>query len=224
MPVNTGTLTAVSDRDDASSAERAAATTASRNPDGTLRNVVLATACGVALIIVGAFGPWVRHVLGSVSGLDGDGVITLLAGLVATGVLFRARRSPLTRGALATVVLCALLTAAVAIYHLVDISNLNADADAGPFAELARVFPGWGLYMTLVGAGAAAIGGGMLLNETRLPAPSPAMTTPDVAHAVDPVRAADAAPRLWPTPGPEPRAAPAPGDEGDAEDAGARND
>ncbi|MBA2642807.1 MAG: hypothetical protein H0U82_07775 [Actinobacteria bacterium] len=47
-----------------------------------------------ALMIVGSFGPWARALFISVSGTDGDGVVTLIGGIAAVIAAFLFARNP----------------------------------------------------------------------------------------------------------------------------------
>jgi hypothetical protein len=107
--------------------------------------------CAMAVMAVAAFLPWASALGIPISGIRGDGVITLLFGVAGTPVILATGRGPLI-----SVILEALLAAValvVAFYHVND-----------PFAAI-------GIYLTLIAAlvwGSIArvvVGGG-----SRLPA------------------------------------------------------
>ena len=101
------------------------------------------------MIVVGAFLPWasVQTVFGTISknGIDGDGAVTAVLGLVIGGMFLLQRRG----GYLAAVVLSA-LTIAISGYDLIDVGRLGDDADG-----FASISAGIGLYATLLGGLAA---------------------------------------------------------------------
>jgi hypothetical protein len=98
-------------------------------------------------------GPWVSFLGASVSGLEGDGIITLVLALVAVGTLLR-RLAPAIPAA------CGLGITVVAGLDAQDIRNL-------PIAGVA-----WGLWLTVAGGIvllAAAAGSAV---AARRPAPA----------------------------------------------------
>jgi Protein of unknown function (DUF2510) len=131
-----------------------------------LRWVVFGGAAGVVL---GSLLPWAKVTapfIGTVtvSGTDGDGVLTLLGAVVAAGLAvlgFGARRS---RGALIGTLVVGLLVAAVAVIDMVDVSDRIADAEGGDLPVQASI--GIGLWVTLLGA-LAVVGGCVLALSSR---------------------------------------------------------
>jgi hypothetical protein len=125
---------------------------------------------GVALVIVGAFMPWVKLSFISASGTDGDGVLTLIIAAVAGGLIFLG----LSRGVAiqATIIGAGALICILAVYNMVDISGQDSEVGLeGLFSE--NVSIGEGLYMTLVG-GIAIVAGGVMGFRARMGGPSPA--------------------------------------------------
>lgn len=106
-------------------------------------------AAGIALLVIGSIGPWVKAAGQTGYGLGRDGVITIiLAAIAAVFVLLAWRRSrPPSRIGLG---ICAVLALAVAIYDILDVSG----TEIGPF----EASVGWGLWLTAVGAIVLAAG------------------------------------------------------------------
>lgn len=121
---------------------------------GVGTGVVVGGLC-VAGVLVGSIGPWVDAGFVSAAGTDGDGVITLVLGLIALlSVVGAARRAenqtPTVAGVFGG------LAAALAIYHIVDIYSQGSSRLFGQEVQIAR--PGWGLWLTAVaGAGLALL-------------------------------------------------------------------
>lgn len=115
-----------------------------------------AGAVAAILVIIGSVMPWasVTTPFGTVSaaGTEGDGKLTLIAGLLLLGgaVASAVVRQRWMR--IAQLVVAA-LTTILAVYELIDISGSAADLDAG-FAEASV---GAGVYVVLVGAIAATV-------------------------------------------------------------------
>lgn len=104
----------------------------------------------IGLTLICSFLPWANAGFFTVSGTDGDGVITLVLSL-STGGLFlgleRTRR--VVFGVIATV--CAVLTMAIYVFDLADISSA---VDANAFIS---VSPGIGLILGAPASMAAVI-------------------------------------------------------------------
>ena len=111
----------------------------------------IATIGGAAAVILGAFLPWAKVGGLSVSGTEGDGVLTLILG-VAAGLMggFGILRG--RSGLLVGSMIAALLALAIGGY---DASNINSVAD-GPFGL--KVTVGMGLYLTILGGIAGIVG------------------------------------------------------------------
>ncbi|MEA2123723.1 MAG: hypothetical protein QOI80_505 [Solirubrobacteraceae bacterium] len=106
-------------------------------------------AAGIALLVVGSFGTWVKIGPATGDGLSRDGVITLILAILAAVFLAFAglrRRAP-SRIALG---ICAVLALATSIYDVIDVSG----SDVGVFEATV----GWGLWVCLVGSVVLAAG------------------------------------------------------------------
>jgi hypothetical protein len=124
-------------------------------------------AAGAGLLAIGSFMPWVSVNVGmfgsiSVNGMDGDGVLTLFAG-VAAGVL-------LLLGALLGQKVLLLLGAiagggggAVALYDLININNEISAFDDG----MVSAQPGAGLFVCLTGGVVALVLGIVAATQSR---------------------------------------------------------
>lgn len=104
-----------------------------------------------ALLAIGSFGAWVTFGPLSVSGLKGDGKITLVAAVVAAfGFLFSERGTLDEKRTSITALVFALLSGIAALltsgYDLNRINNVHNSDNI--FA--AAVQPGWGLYLTVL--------------------------------------------------------------------------
>jgi hypothetical protein len=110
---------------------------------------------GVLIVVAGSLGPWVDTVFGSVSGIRGDGRITLGAGLVAAvfTLLGSSRRGGSVSVALT--VLCAAVAGVVAVIDIAEVSSRVADAELFG-KQVANT--GWGLYAVAVGAAVIIVG------------------------------------------------------------------
>jgi hypothetical protein len=102
----------------------------------SMRDYQLAGA-GIALLVIGAFGPWAKVLSTSVNGLDGDGVLTLGLAVVAAvfvGLAYTKRAAP-NKIALGV---CGALALLISI---IDIADVSGDISVG-----------WGLWLTLIGS------------------------------------------------------------------------
>ena len=107
---------------------------------------------GAAAVLFGSLLPWVSGPFGiSVSGTSGDGVITLVCGLIIAGVAFGFPR----RWAIIIALLAALAAAATGLYDTVHISSEG---------ELSI---GFGLVLTDAGAICCIAATAMALGERR---------------------------------------------------------
>lgn len=111
---------------------------------------------GAAAVIIGSFMPWatLTSFLGDINknGTEGDGAITLVMGiLIGLAAVFSKPRSG-KRGSWVAVVL-GVLVGLIAIIDIADIERLANDV---PFAE---INVGIGLYVVLIGAVIAVVGG-----------------------------------------------------------------
>ncbi len=106
------------------------------------------------LLAVGAFGPWQATFLVDRTGIEGDGVFTLGAAVIAGLVVYLAAAGS-TWNLLAGVL--AGLAAVVAIVDLVRVANSSSEVFG---RNVHLVSPGWGLWVSAVAAvvlGVAAV-------------------------------------------------------------------
>lgn len=117
-----------------------------------LPNLVAAMAAAVG-IVIGSLGPWAHLFAISKGGTDGDGLITLVLGLLATLALF----SVLNLGRLGTgsgwivwlsgiAAVMGLVCACVAIVDMIDVRSRSADV----FGTKMHPEVGWGLWVLLI--------------------------------------------------------------------------
>lgn len=99
----------------------------------------------MALAVLGSFLPWVSVFGISTSGMEGDGKITLITAIIA-GIFFAIALAANKKWPFIVSLLLALVTAAVFIVDLMDIS------DAGGMAVV-----GAGMYIGLIGACAGLV-------------------------------------------------------------------
>jgi hypothetical protein len=116
-----------------------------------------AAVAGCGAMAIGAFGPWVSALGGSVtvSGTSGgrDGWIVLAAALIAA-VLVWGWSLKGGKSRLGWSLVLALVGAATCIYDLIDISNTSVNL-FGQDVNVASA--GWGIYLSLAGCGVLAI-------------------------------------------------------------------
>lgn len=121
------------------------------------RQAVLSWVLGSAgLMVVGAFGPWVKALGMSASGTDGsnDGWVVVAAALIGGGLFALARESRRLSGLVA--VLGGVLGLAVTIYDRHNVQS--AIQEGGAFVQgLAQI--GWGLNLALVASVSLAVAG-----------------------------------------------------------------
>lgn len=140
----------------------------------------LLVAAGMAvLVIVSSTGPW-AYVEGeryvgdqldaySVSGTVGDGVFTLIFGIIAgLLILVRLVRPNTTGFALAIVAVLLLISAAIGIGNWTDLSHIPG-ANQGPKLFRSGFEPGWGLLMMIFAAlaGMVAVSVQLWMDELR---------------------------------------------------------
>lgn len=132
-------------------------------PQTTDRTFAAITVGGGALAAAGSFMPWLTATVSflgttiSRSGLDGggDGVITLIVGVVVAAVGVARLTTVLPSWVARTPIVLGALLAAIAV---MDLSSV-ADRAAANSSPLLIVSTGAGLYVILVGALAAVFGG-----------------------------------------------------------------
>ena len=116
-------------------------------------------------LAIGALGTWASIGIFSVNGLDDgrDGIITLIAGILAAIALWRCFRDPRSRAAIAVLVLGALAS----LIAIVDIADISGE-DAGEFfGQTIEITVGWGLWVTALAAIALTVAGALLLVQRR---------------------------------------------------------
>lgn len=101
------------------------------------------------LMIVGSFGPWARAFIVTVSGVDGDGWLVILAAVAALAALYFGAKRPGLR--FVSIIVCALAGAAglgVVIYDGNDIFGNQSSGDEDDlFGGADLVTPGWGIWV-----------------------------------------------------------------------------
>jgi hypothetical protein len=115
---------------------------------------------------LGAVGPWVDAVFVTVGGLNGDGVIVLIAAIVAAilcAVALTTRNDSL-RGLGVGAILCGLIAAATSIYDLTQILGSTTEL----FGEDVRIGnPGWGLWLSAVASVGLFVSGAALIGSRK---------------------------------------------------------
>lgn len=156
----------------------------------------------MALAVLGSFGPWVKALGQSVSGVDGSNDGWLVIGAVLLGgLLFYATRT--SRGAGLWALLGGGAGLAITIY---DRSNVQNVIDSSGLAS-ALVQVGWGLNVALAGSASLAVAGlvGLLQSGNAAPsaapfaAPTSMPTAPPSALPPDPPPAAPTTAPVAPT-------------------------
>jgi hypothetical protein len=121
---------------------------------------------GGLLIVVGSLGPWAKVSLGflsqSVSGTNGDGIITLIAGIGVLVFSFLAMRRPTSRVFIWFVLAGGLIALGIAVYDGFDIQRVADSVDS----SFVRASLGWGVVVCGIG-GATAIAGVVVELERR---------------------------------------------------------
>lgn len=176
----------------------------------------IAVAAAIAAV-VGSVGPWVEATFATTDGLDGDGWMTLAFGAAALALLLLTRGEAHRDAALALLAL-GVATAAVAIFHIIDLAR----TDFGVLED--SVAPGWGAVLTAV-AGLILAGGALVLGAWPAPFASARWRTAlgtvvvlviggvAIGVAADEDSLAPAAPERLQALPPEPAPAPAPASE-----------
>jgi hypothetical protein len=154
-----------------------------------MRSHSLVSGVSVLMVVIGAFLPWVKLGLLSASGTDGDGVITLILGLVAGAlVLSSAKKGSGLIG-------CAILAigaviAGVAAYDFTNVSDAIKQSN-NVFVSNATV--GMGLYLTGLGGVALLVGGIMTMGAGE----SKRELSPASVGLSESKRGPDATPSAW---------------------------
>lgn len=138
----------------------------------------IAMLAGGAAIIGGSVAPWAQVSAGifsrSIGGMDGDGKLTLAAGVLIVILALVASASP-GRGASVTVLLLGLVAGGIAIYDTVNVADKAQQAENTSSLVTANV--GWGLYVVMGGAAIALVGALMRSGEKRTESADRAATT-----------------------------------------------
>ncbi|MDT4891481.1 MAG: hypothetical protein QOE97_516 [Pseudonocardiales bacterium] len=130
-----------------------------------------------ALMVLGAFGPWVKALGQSVGGTDGsnDGWLVVAAAVIG-GALFYATRAH--RGGGVWAMLGGVAGVAVTLY---DRSNVQNAIDKGGTFTQALVQIGWGLNLALAASASMTAAGAVYwfqTRETQQPLPPPTSSPP----------------------------------------------
>lgn len=130
--------------------------------DGSWSRPRLATGVGAVGVIIGAFLPWISvSLLGfseSVSGLDADGVITLVVAIVvAAAVVWKWARATQILS-----VIGGLVAAGLGLLYISDpLAGVDFDSAAGEAIAQEAASPEIGLYVTALGGILLLVGGVM---------------------------------------------------------------
>jgi hypothetical protein len=146
-----------------------------------------------ALMVVGAFGPWVKALGQSVGGTDGsnDGWLVVAAAVIG-GVLFYATRSSRSAGVWA--LLGGIAGVAVTLY---DRSHVQNAIDQGGALAQALVQVGWGLNLALAASVSMTIAAAVdwfKAREREQPLPPPSSAPPPTPASPLPAPPTAAAP------------------------------
>lgn len=115
---------------------------------GHLAALVAATASSVG-IVIGSFGPWASFLGFGTSGIDGDGIFTLILGLGGAAAIFTLWGWGRSRYGLRWVApVVGVLCLVVAIVDLFAVTSMRGELFGEPIG--ARV--GWGLWMVTLGS------------------------------------------------------------------------
>jgi hypothetical protein len=125
---------------------------------------------GAAVVVLGSLLPWAEvtaPLVGTVSkaGTEGDGVLTLIGALIFGGFALPGLAGKRSRGLLIAALVVALLVAAVAVVDMIDVTERFADVEDQVASVDASI--GIGLWLVLLGAGVAVVGGVMALASRR---------------------------------------------------------
>jgi hypothetical protein len=127
---------------------------------------VLTGACAL-LVVIGSTGPWARVAFFTKDGTDGDGVVTLILGLVAGVAAVIRMFQPTARAWLHGVILISLaLSGVVGIIDWVDLERVAGESEI-------PVEPAWGIVLTTVaGVAGAVIAAGQIFARKSTAAPA----------------------------------------------------
>ena len=147
-------------------------------------------------VCIGSFGPWAKIFVITANGLDGDGWLTLVAGLAALGLIavyVRSNRRPRPMWPLLATVVLAGIAAAIGVYDWAQIERVvDTSSEEEPFDFSISV--GWGLVLMTISAFSLGISALVVLfrrareadvAESRVPSGKPAERSeqdPDEHH------------------------------------------
>jgi hypothetical protein len=135
---------------------------------------------GAVAIGVGSVAPWAEASAGvfsrSVSGTDGDGVITLVLAVVVLLLALVTTTPTARRGLLVLAGLCAAGAAGIGIYDAVNVNDAARRAE--DLSSLVEASVGWGLYAVIAGGVLGVIGAFVRSNELPKPVASVAAQPP----------------------------------------------
>lgn len=99
----------------------------------------------IVLIVIGSFLPWASMGVFSVSGIEGDGIVTLLLAVVAVVVYFALKKKPTVVSVVVAIIgVLSLIITIISYYNL---------------GELELASPGGGLIMATIGSIALIVSG-----------------------------------------------------------------
>lgn len=111
----------------------------------------VATALCALGLIIGSFGPWAKVWVVTTGGLDGDGKITIVLGILALVGIFSRVRQPNGRSWITYGLVAAFgIAAAVGAYDWNTVGDAIGALEDNPFAANASV--GWGLQLMTISA------------------------------------------------------------------------
>lgn len=133
------------------------------------------------LMLIGAITPWASAFGVTIDGLDGDGAIILVGGIVAVVlgiILMRTARRPRPLWALIVCVLAGMACAATASYDWASLEGVVGTAgltDAEETLLVSVVSVGWGLVLSALASASllAASVTGFVTRRGESPAPAP---------------------------------------------------
>jgi len=108
-------------------------------------------------ILIGSLGPWTTFAFGSVSGMQGDGRITVVLALIAGCLL-------LMRWGLTAAVVVAAISAIVSVYDVINVSTSTQEIFG---REVHLVDVGWGLWVAALGSVVLLVSSYLFRAETR---------------------------------------------------------
>ena len=118
-------------------------------------------------IIVGSLGPWASFFAFTKNGVEGDGVITLVLGVIAAVALFvRLSRGSGEWAALRWgVPVIGVLCVAISVYDLFEVTSITAEF----FGEPIGVQVGWGLWLLLISSAVLCLTSASVVKRPRTP-------------------------------------------------------